>query len=62
MKISEVYPDYVLSTIGGGAHVVAVDFGKQEYLDLEARTLGQIRRLIETAKASGSIKFFQFTE
>lgn len=60
MKISEVYPDYVFQRLGK-YRVVAVDFMKGEYIDLQNRTVGQVLRLVEQA-AQGGIKFYQIEE
>lgn len=60
MKISEVYPDYVFQRLGK-YRVVAVDFNKGEFIELQTRTVGQVLRLVEQA-ASGTIKFYQIEE
>ena len=60
MKISEVYPEYVFQRLGK-YRVVAVDFNKGEYIDLQSRTVGQVLRLVEQA-AQGGIKFYQIEE
>ena len=60
MKISEVYPEYVFQRLGK-YRVVAVDFNKGEFIELQTRTVGQVQRLIEQA-ASGTIKFYQIEE
>lgn len=60
MKISEVYPEYVFQRLGK-YRVVAVDFMKGEYIDLQNRTVGQVLRLVEQA-AQGGIKFYQIEE
>ena len=60
MKISEVYPEYVFQRLGK-YRVVAVDFMKGEYIDLQSRTVGQVLRLVEQA-AQGGIKFYQIEE
>lgn len=60
MKISEVYPDYVFQRLGK-YRVVAVDFNKGEFIELQTRTVGQVQRLIEQA-AAGGIKFYQIEE
>jgi len=57
MKISEVYPEYVFQRLGK-YRVVAVDFNKGEFIELQTRTVGQVLRLVEQA-ASGTIKFYQ---
>ena len=62
MKISEVYPEYVFQRLAI-KRVVAVDFIKGEFIELETKTAGQIRRLVEQAKAEGQIiKFYQYDE
>lgn len=60
MKISEVYPEYVFQRLGK-YRVVAVDFMKGEYIDLQSRTVGQVLRLVEQA-AQGGVKFYQIEE
>lgn len=60
MKISEVYPEYVFQRLGK-YRVVAVDFMKGEYIDLQSRTVGQVLRLVEQA-SQGGIKFYQIEE
>lgn len=60
MKISEVYPEYVFQRLGK-YRVVAVDFMKGEYIDLQNRTVGQVLRLVEQA-SQGGIKFYQIEE
>lgn len=60
MKISEVYPEYVFQRLGK-YRVVAVDFNKGEFIELQTRTVGQVLRLVEQA-ASGTIKFYQIEE
>ena len=60
MKISEVYPEYVFQRLGK-YRVVAVDFMKGEFIDLQSRTVGQVLRLVEQA-AQGGIKFYQIEE
>lgn len=60
MKISEVYPEYVFQRLGK-YRVVAVDFMKGEYIDLQNRTVGQVLRLVEQA-AQGGVKFYQIEE
>ena len=60
MKISEVYPEYVFQRLGK-YRVVAVDFNKGEFIELQARTVGQVLRLVEQA-ALGTIKFYQIEE
>ena len=60
MKISEVYPEYVFQRLGK-YRVVAVDFMKGEYIDLQSRTVGQVLRLVDQA-AQGGIKFYQIEE
>ena len=60
MKISEVYPEYVVQRLGK-YRVVAVDFMKGEYIDLQSRTVGQVLRLVEQA-SQGGIKFYQIEE
>lgn len=63
MKISEVYPEYVFQRIGAGKHVVCVDYNKSEFIDLEVKTVGQVRRYVELAQTAGQIiKFFQYDE
>ena len=60
MKISEVYPEYVFQRLGK-YRVVAVDFMKGEFIDLQSRTVGQVLRLVEQA-AQGGVKFYQIEE
>ena len=60
MKISEVYPEDVFQRLGK-YRVVAVDFMKGEYIDLQSRTVGQVLRLVEQA-SQGGIKFYQIEE
>ena len=60
MKISEVYPEYVFQRLGN-YRVVAVDFMKGEFIDLQSRTVGQVLRLVEQA-SQGGIKFYQIEE
>lgn len=60
MKISEVYPEYVFQRLAK-YKVVAVDFIKGEFIDLQSRTVGQVQRLVEQA-ANGGIKFYQIEE
>ena len=60
MKISEVYPEYVFQRLGK-YRVVAVDFMKGDYIDLQSRTVGQLLRLVEQA-SQGGIKFYQIEE
>lgn len=60
MKISEVYPEYVFQRLGK-YRVVAVDFMKGEFIDLQSRTVGQVLRLVEQA-SQGGIKFYQIEE
>ena len=60
MKISEVYPDYVFQRLGK-YRVVAVDFNKGEFIELQTRTVGQVLRLVEQA-AQGGVKFYQIEE
>ena len=60
MKISEVYPEYVFQRLGK-YRVVAVDFMKGEYIDLQSRTVGQVLRLVEQA-SQGGVKFYQIEE
>lgn len=60
MKISEVYPEYVFQRLGK-YRVVAVDFNKGEFIELQTRTVGQVLRLVDQA-ASGTIKFYQIEE
>lgn len=60
MKISEVYPEYVFQRLGK-YRVVAVDFMKGEFIDLQSRTVGQVLRLVEQA-SQGGVKFYQIEE
>ena len=60
MKISEVYPEYVFQRLGK-YRVVAVDFNKGEFIELQTRTVGQVQRLVEQA-AQGGVKFYQIEE
>lgn len=55
MKISEVYPEYVFQRLGKGLRVVAVDFNKSEFVELRAKTVGQVQQYI----VMPNIKFFQ---
>lgn len=55
MKISEVYPEYVFQRLGK-YRVVAVDFNKGEFIELQTRTVGQV--LLH----QGGIKFYQIEE
>ena len=62
MKISDVYPDYVFQRLGAGYRVVAVDFGRQTYVDLSGLTVGALQLLIARAKNTGTVKFYQLEE
>lgn len=62
MKISEVYPEYVFTRLAT-KRVVAVDYLKGEFIELENKSAGQIRKYVELAKTEGQlIKFWQYDE
>ena len=61
MKISEVYPEYVLQRLQK-YRVDAVDFKKKTYVDLTGQTVGQVQRLIARAETDKDIKFYQLEE
>lgn len=62
MKISEVYPEYVFQRLAI-KKVVCLDFVKGEFIELENKTAGQIRRYVELATTAGQIiKFYQYDE
>ena len=62
MKISEVYPEYVFQRLAT-KRVICVDFNKGEFIELETKTAGQIRRYVELATTAGQlIKFYQYDE
>ena len=62
MKISEVYPEYVFQRLGK-YRVIAVDFIKGEFIELETKTAGQIKRIVQQAQTAGQIiKFWQYEE
>lgn len=62
MKISEVYPEYVFQRIGAGKDVDAVDFKRKTYIDLDGMTVGGVQQLVQRAKSSAEVKFYQFDE
>lgn len=62
MKITEVYPEYVFQRLAK-YRVVAIDFNKGEFVELEVKTTAQVRRLVELAGTPGQmIKFYQYEE
>lgn len=62
MKISEVYPDYVFQRLAK-YRVVAVDFTKGGFIELDLQNAGQIKRLVQQAKTEGQIVlFWQYEE
>lgn len=54
MKISEVYPEYVFQRLAK-FRVVAVDFNTGEFLELAAKTIGFVQKLI----TKPNVKFYQ---
>lgn len=62
MKISEVYPEYVFQRLAI-KRVICIDFIKGEFIELETKTAGQIRRYVEQSRSAGQlIKFYQYDE
>lgn len=59
MIISEVYPDYVWTTISSGNKVDAVDFKKKTYVELGSQTIDSVNFLISRAKTDNDVKFFK---
>ena len=57
MKISEVYPEYVFQRLGK-YRVVAIDYNTGEFLELESKTVGFIKRLL----TKQGVKFYQIEQ
>ena len=57
MKISEVYPEYVFQRLGKH-RVVAIDYNTGEFLELESKTVGFIKRLL----TKQGVKFYQIEQ
>ena len=57
MKISEVYPEYVFQRLGK-YRVIAIDYNTSEFLELSAKTVGFVQRLI----SKPNVKFYQIEE
>lgn len=58
MTISEVYPEYVFQRLGKGLNVDAVDFVRNQYIDLSGQTVGAVQALL----VREGVKFFQIEE
>lgn len=58
IKISEVYPEYVFQRLGAGKNVDAVDFKRNQYIDLEGQTVGAVQSILTRE----GVKFFQIEE
>lgn len=47
MKISRVYNEYVFPRLGQGLKIVAVDFKKGLFMDLNTQTVGAIQMMLK---------------